>query len=109
MMCLYLGVFCVKHLVCLFPCLSDSLILFGYHVAYFLFTSVLCSREKTSSLQIIMAEPAEKHLMALSDENIIADLQTFKPVDQNCEKNVWAFWDKGLDKAPDWNKRDIVS
>lgn len=56
-----------------------------------------------------MADSADKPHKALSDEQILANLRVFKPVDKNSEKNVWAFWDRGLDVAPDWNQRNIVS
>jgi len=45
----------------------------------------------------------------LSDEAIIADLQAFKPVDPSSEKNVWAFWDKGLVNCPPWCQRNVAS
>uniref|UniRef100_A0A093V233 Putative sterigmatocystin biosynthesis P450 monooxygenase n=1 Tax=Talaromyces marneffei PM1 TaxID=1077442 RepID=A0A093V233_TALMA len=31
-----------------------------------------------------------------SDNEILADLQTYKPVDGTSERNIWSFWDKGL-------------
>ncbi|KAK5636956.1 hypothetical protein RRF57_012668 [Xylaria bambusicola] len=46
---------------------------------------------------------------ALSDEQILADLQKFKPVKDGSEKNVWAYWDKGLAKCPPWCQRNIIS
>ena len=44
-----------------------------------------------------------------SDEQIIADLQTFKPIDPASERNVWAFWDGGIAACKPWCKRNIIS
>ncbi|KAK3682875.1 hypothetical protein B0T22DRAFT_445042 [Podospora appendiculata] len=44
-----------------------------------------------------------------SDDEILASLQQYTPVDPTSEKNVWAFWDKGLAKCPAWNQRNIIS
>ncbi|TPX15827.1 uncharacterized protein E0L32_000161 [Thyridium curvatum] len=46
---------------------------------------------------------------SLSDEEIIARLCTYTPVNPDSEKNVWAYWDKGLVNAPAWNQRNVVS
>ncbi|POR39589.1 Uncharacterized protein TPAR_00238 [Tolypocladium paradoxum] len=43
-----------------------------------------------------------------SDEEILADLQTFKPVDPSSEKNIWAFWDRGLAACKPWCQRNII-
>jgi hypothetical protein len=43
------------------------------------------------------------------DEKILADLQSFNAVGMNDEKNVWAFWDRGLHQCPPWCQRNIVS
>ncbi|PNY27370.1 Uncharacterized protein TCAP_02712, partial [Tolypocladium capitatum] len=39
---------------------------------------------------------------------ILADLQTFKPVDPGSEKNIWAFWDRGLAACTPWCRRNVV-
>ncbi|KAI0145342.1 hypothetical protein GGR57DRAFT_300845 [Xylariaceae sp. FL1272] len=44
----------------------------------------------------------------LSDEQILADLQMFHPVQSGSEKNVWAYWDKGLSECPPWCQRNII-
>ncbi|KND93675.1 hypothetical protein TOPH_01648 [Tolypocladium ophioglossoides CBS 100239] len=43
-----------------------------------------------------------------SDEEILADLQTFKPVDPGSEKNIWAFWDRGLAACKPWCQRNVI-
>lgn len=43
-----------------------------------------------------------------SDVEILARLQTFQPVTDS-ERNVWAFWDKGLPQSPPWNQRNVIS
>ncbi|KAL8745346.1 MAG: hypothetical protein Q9190_002507 [Brigantiaea leucoxantha] len=43
-----------------------------------------------------------------SDSEILSQLQTFQPVTDS-EKNVWAFWDKGLLNSPPWNQRNVIS
>lgn len=42
-----------------------------------------------------------------SDEEILQSLEQFKPV--TSEKNLWAFWDKGLRNMPAWNLRNVIS
>ncbi|KIX96525.1 uncharacterized protein Z520_07791 [Fonsecaea multimorphosa CBS 102226] len=42
-----------------------------------------------------------------SDEDILASLEEYKPV--TSEKNIWAFWDKGIRSMPSWCQRNIVS
>lgn len=44
-----------------------------------------------------------------SDDEILADLQTYKPVDNGAERNIWAFWDKGLAACKPWCQRNIIS
>lgn len=41
------------------------------------------------------------------DEEIIASLEDYRPVIS--EKNVWAFWDKGISHMPAWNRRNVIS
>ncbi|KAL2828092.1 hypothetical protein BJY01DRAFT_133740 [Aspergillus pseudoustus] len=45
---------------------------------------------------------------ALTNAEILADLQIFKPVTDS-ERNIWAFWDNGLLKSPEWNQRNVIS
>lgn len=42
-----------------------------------------------------------------SDDEIIASLREYKPI--TSEKNVWAFWDKGVSCMPAWNQRNVIS
>ncbi|TVY24264.1 putative glycosyl transferase [Lachnellula hyalina] len=57
-----------------------------------------------------MGSAAEKSPLAqLSDEEIIAELQTFKPIDPNSERNIWAFWDRGIAACKPWCQRNIIS
>ena len=44
-----------------------------------------------------------------TDEQILADLQSFTAVEQDNEKNMWAFWDRGLSNCPPWCQRNITS
>ncbi|KAK2810449.1 hypothetical protein FQN50_002938 [Emmonsiellopsis sp. PD_5] len=44
-----------------------------------------------------------------SDEEILADLQTFKPVNPSSERNIWAFWDRGIAACKPWCQRNIIS
>ena len=44
----------------------------------------------------------------MSDAEIIAHLSEHQPA-TNSEKNVWAFWDRGLANCPGWCQRNIVS
>ncbi|OAP54739.1 hypothetical protein AYL99_11187 [Fonsecaea erecta] len=41
-----------------------------------------------------------------TDEEILASLEEYKPV--TSEKNIWAFWDKGIRAMPGWCQRNIV-
>ncbi|RYP91219.1 hypothetical protein DL770_002696 [Monosporascus sp. CRB-9-2] len=44
-----------------------------------------------------------------TDEEIFADLQTYRPADPaSSERNVWAFWDGGLAAAKPWCRRNVV-
>jgi hypothetical protein len=43
-----------------------------------------------------------------SDEQILADLQAFTPVDPSSERNIWAFWDRGLAACKPWCQRNII-
>ena len=47
--------------------------------------------------------------LPLTDEQILADLQTHKPVGPDSEKNIWAFWDKGIASVKPWCQRNIIS
>lgn len=40
-----------------------------------------------------------------SDKEILAALSQHVPV--TSEKNIWAFWDKGIDKMPGWCQRNV--
>ncbi|OKL63426.1 hypothetical protein UA08_01181 [Talaromyces atroroseus] len=43
-----------------------------------------------------------------SDEEILESLRRVAPL--NCsEKNIWAFWDSGLDKMPAWTQRNVIN
>lgn len=44
-----------------------------------------------------------------SDEEILAQLQTFRAVNPNSERNIWAFWDRGLAACKPWCQRNIIS
>ena len=48
-----------------------------------------------------------ERLDARSDEQILASLENYAPI--TSEKNIWAFWDKGLRKMPAWCQRNVVS
>ena len=41
-----------------------------------------------------------------SDEEILASLEAFAPV--TSEKNLWAFWDKGIRNMPGWCQRNVI-
>jgi hypothetical protein len=41
-----------------------------------------------------------------SDAEILEFLQHFTPV--TSEKNIWAFWDKGLKRMPAWCQRNVI-
>lgn len=53
--------------------------------------------------------PSNGGLDLRSDDEILAELMRFKPVDPANEKNIWAFWDKGLSKCPPWCQRNVIS
>lgn len=40
-----------------------------------------------------------------SDAEVLDSVDQYIPV--SSEKNVWAFWDKGLEKMPGWNQRNV--
>ncbi|EFW15953.1 capsule polysaccharide biosynthesis protein [Coccidioides posadasii str. Silveira] len=42
------------------------------------------------------------------DSEIIPDLQTFKPVSSS-QRNVWAFWNRGLANCPQWCQRNVIT
>jgi mannosyltransferase OCH1-like enzyme len=42
-----------------------------------------------------------------SDDDILASLAHHNPV--TSEKNVWAFWDKGIASMPGWCKRNVAA
>ena len=44
-----------------------------------------------------------------TDEEILLELQQHKPVDPLSERNIWAFWDKGLAHVKPWCQRNIIS
>lgn len=41
-----------------------------------------------------------------SENEILASLRAFQPVTN--EKNVWSFWDGGLDAMPSWTRRNVL-
>lgn len=41
-----------------------------------------------------------------TNEEILQSLTQYAPV--TSEKNIWAFWDKGVTKMPAWNQRNVV-
>ncbi|KAL2870554.1 glycosyltransferase [Aspergillus lucknowensis] len=52
--------------------------------------------------------PTAEKQTAITNAEILADLQVYKPV-RDSERNVWAFWDKGLSSSPGWNQRNVIS
>ncbi|KAK1472976.1 capsule polysaccharide biosynthesis protein [Colletotrichum tamarilloi] len=42
-----------------------------------------------------------------SDQEILKSLKSPLPV--TSEKNIWAFWDSGLDNLPSWGQRNIIN
>ncbi|OJD10993.1 hypothetical protein AJ78_08147 [Emergomyces pasteurianus Ep9510] len=42
-----------------------------------------------------------------TDEEIISSLNAFTPVAS--EKNIWAFWDSGIESMPGWCKRNVAN
>ena len=42
-----------------------------------------------------------------SDQEILNIVQRHVPV--TSEKNIWCFWDKGIDKLPGWCKRNVIN
>ncbi|EHY60295.1 hypothetical protein HRR83_000057 [Exophiala dermatitidis] len=42
-----------------------------------------------------------------SDEDILRSLETHRPV--TSEKNIWAFWAKGLRSMPGWCQRNVIN
>ncbi|EEQ86131.1 capsule polysaccharide biosynthesis protein [Blastomyces dermatitidis ER-3] len=44
---------------------------------------------------------------ARTDEEIISALNAFTPVES--EKNIWAFWDSGIQSMPGWCKRNVAN
>lgn len=43
-----------------------------------------------------------------SDDEILASLRQAAPLTSS-EKNIWAFWDSGLDSMPAWTQRNVVN
>lgn len=43
-----------------------------------------------------------------SDDEILASLHKAAPLTSS-EKNIWAFWDSGIDKMPAWTRRNVVN
>ncbi|OAX80309.1 hypothetical protein ACJ72_05362 [Emergomyces africanus] len=42
-----------------------------------------------------------------TDEEIISSLKSFTPVES--EKNIWAFWDRGIEHLPGWCMRNVAN
>ncbi|KAK7458516.1 capsule polysaccharide biosynthesis protein [Colletotrichum acutatum] len=42
-----------------------------------------------------------------SDQEILKSLKS--PISVTSEKNIWAFWDSGLDDIPSWGQRNIIN
>jgi len=70
----------------------------------------------TASLNQLYAIPAEyeskleyvphEQIDSRSDAEILESLKQHAPV--TSEKNVWAFWDKGVDAMPGWCLRNVM-
>ncbi|EED19058.1 conserved hypothetical protein [Talaromyces stipitatus ATCC 10500] len=43
-----------------------------------------------------------------SDDEIVASLRKAAPLNSS-EKNIWAFWDSGLDSMPAWTRRNVIN
>lgn len=43
-----------------------------------------------------------------SDKEILADLTAFKPVEPGSERNIWAFWDRGINACKPWCQRNMI-
>lgn len=56
------------------------------------------------ALETTQLHPSDKR----SDNEIFADLQTYKPVDRASERNIWAFWDQGIAASKPWCQRNII-
>ncbi|KAI9659207.1 MAG: hypothetical protein M1831_003789 [Alyxoria varia] len=54
---------------------------------------------------LLMSSPLDDR----SDEQILIDLQVFKPLDKSSERNIWAFWDSGLAACKPWCQRNVIS
>ncbi|KAM0815875.1 putative Capsule polysaccharide biosynthesis protein [Seiridium cardinale] len=54
-----------------------------------------------------LEEVSESQLNLRSDLDILADLRSFQPV--TSEKNVWAFWDKGIDAMYPSYRRTVLN
>ena len=65
-----------------------------------------CSTPTPESLYA--QQPVNSSLRLQSDEDILSRLKTFQSVGSS-ERNVWAFWDKGLSNSPPWNQRNVAS
>lgn len=59
------------------------------------------------SIQKFLEIDSKSPPAGLTDDQIIADLQCFRPV--TSERNVWAFWDRGIAKCPTWSQRNVIS
>ncbi|KAF3759929.1 putative capsule polysaccharide biosynthesis protein [Cryphonectria parasitica EP155] len=59
-------------------------------------------------MEPIQPRPTRSTIDQRSDQEILTDLQTFKPVDGS-ERNIWAFWDTGLANCKPWCQRNIIS
>lgn len=57
-----------------------------------------------SALETSELHPSDQR----SDNELLADLQTYKIVDGASERNIWAFWDQGLATCKPWCQRNII-
>ena len=48
-------------------------------------------------------------VLVVTDEEILADLMQYKPIDSSWERNIWAFWDQGLAAMKPWCQRNVIS
>lgn len=62
--------------------------------------------EDPFELQGLVRKP-ETQLDLRPEDEIIADLNAHSPVIS--ERNIWAYWDKGFDAMPPWQKRNVIN
>ena len=71
-------------------------------------SSVDSNGNTLESKSLCTHRPVDSPLKLKSDEEILSRLAAFQPATAS-EKNVWAFWDKGLSNSPPWNQRNVAS